>query len=78
MYVDPDEMGHKIVPLFASKYRQREQQVFLLLLTKQVKMSEEDEPLILGARDNFDGLKWHYVLVRHPSRLLSSVTNHHG
>ena len=78
MYVDPDETDHRIVPLYASKYRQREQQVFLLLLTEQIEMKEEDEPLILGARDNFDGLKWHYVLVRHPSRLLSSVTSHDG
>ena len=54
MYVDPDEMGRRVAPLYASKYRQCEQQVFLLLLTEQIEMKEEDEPLILGARDNFN------------------------
>ena len=76
MYADPDETGHKITPLYASKHRGREQTVFLLLLTEPVEKENEEEELALGSRDNFNGLRLHYVLVRNTSALFNDVTNH--
>ena len=76
MYADPDETGHKITPLYASKHRGREHTVFLLLLTEPVEKENEEEELVLGSRDNFNGLRLHYVLVRNTSALFNDVANH--
>jgi hypothetical protein len=69
LHYDADRV---IVPLVHSKHLGREHEVNLFLLSEECKTTAGNLEIAAALRQ----YKYHYTWIKHPSRLLSSVTNH--